>query len=256
MTPLPDPQFPPLFQGHGLDRDLDPDDVALSRVATGAAAAGDLFWSRRRDRLQYALVLEPEVGATEALGMVVVAMVAVGDAIGVLAPPEVAVTYRWPGTICANGAEIGSVRAAIPAGAGDTVPPDWLVLGLTLAIEAAPDGPEPGHRPERTSLQEEGCAGLDRTALVEAICRHLLTEIDAWSRDGLERSVRRWLERCPDHGQPVAFAIGDRMHRGIFTGLDANGSLVLEEGGGAARTVTMAEAMAALQDDKGRHVHA
>ena len=77
----------------------------------------------------------------------------------------------------------------------------------------------------------------------------------ALCRDGLERPVRRWLERCPDHGRPVAFSLGDRRHRGIFTGLDADGSLVLEDDAGAARTVTMAEAMAALQAGKRRHAH-
>ena len=193
------------------------------------------------------------MGATQALGMVIVAMVAVGDAIGTLAPPEVAITYRWPGTICANGAEIGSVVAALPAGAGDTAPPEWLVLGLVITIEPASDGPEPGHRPDRTSLHEEGCIELNRTDLVEALCRHLLTETDTWSRDGLERLVRRWLERCPDHGQPLAVSLGDRMLRGTFVNLDANGALVLEDdAGAAAATVTMADAMAALQGEQGR----
>ncbi len=188
--------------------------------------------------------------------MMIVAMVAVGDAIGALAPPEVAITYRWPGTICANRAEIGSLKAALPAGGGDTTPPDWLLLSLTIAIEPAADGQEPGHRPDLTSLHEEGCAGLDRTSLLEAICRHLLTGIDAWSRDGLQRPVRQWLERCPDHGQAVAFSVGDRMHRGVFVNLDANGGLILRDDRGATeRTVTMAEAMAAVPGDK-RAVHA
>ena len=244
MTLLPDPQFPPLLHGHGVDRGLNSLDVAVSRVRADAASAGDVYWSRRRDRLHYALVLEPEVGATAALGMVVVAMVATGDAIGSLAPPEMSVTYRWPGTIMANGAEVGSIGAVLPAGADDTQPPGWLVLRLTVAIAATADAPEPGHRPDRTSLHDEGCHTVDRTTLAEAVSRHLLLEIDTWSREGLGRTIERWLERCPDRGRPVALPLGDRRFEGVLAGLDEHGGLVLDDGG-TARTVTIAQAIAA-----------
>jgi hypothetical protein len=80
-------------------------------AAHQAAGAGEVFWSQAVDRLDLAVVLEPEVDEACALQVHFVLMVACGDAVGAIGPPELALQYRWPTAILANGAQVGTSTA-------------------------------------------------------------------------------------------------------------------------------------------------
>jgi len=97
------PQFPPLMNGHELKAGQSPARKAVGGAVKGKYSAGDILWVRDEDTLDCAIVLEPEVSREEALSMVFTKMVAIGDAVGAIAPPEVAITYHWPNKVLANG---------------------------------------------------------------------------------------------------------------------------------------------------------
>ena len=52
--------------------------------------------------MEVAIILSPEVPKIKCNQMLYILMVAAGDAIGALAPPEVAVTYAFTGFIFLN----------------------------------------------------------------------------------------------------------------------------------------------------------
>lgn len=226
------PVFPPLLTGRPVAAGADAFSLARQAAAQGLAGAGDAFWSEAVDRLDVAVVLEPEVGLTEAIQAHMALMVAFGDALGALSPPEVAVHYRWPSTILVNGAEVGRARLASPdALAGSAVPP-WLVAGLEIAIKR-PDLAEPGLDPSHTSLWEEGCGNLDRTRLVESVSRHFLAWIDTWQSEGVRPVVEAWLARAVDRGRDISLAHDGRQIEGRFLGLDEHGNLLVQSAAGA-----------------------
>lgn len=239
--------FPPLLTGRPVAAGADAFALARQAAAQGVAGAGDVFWSEAIDRLDFAVVLEPEVGLTEALQAHLALMVAFGDALGALSPPEVAVHYRWPSTILVNGAEVGRARlASAEAPAGSAVPP-WLVAGLEIAIRR-PDLPEPGLDPCHTSLWEEGCGEIDRTRLVESVSRHFLAWIDTWQSEGLRPVVEAWLARAADRGREVSIRHDRRQIEGRFLGMDEHGNLLVQS---AAGTEAVSLASALLADDHG-----
>lgn len=213
------PVLPPLLTGHRLDPGSDPV-AAARRAAEDGAGAGTLYWTDDPARMSCALVLEPEVGRAACAGMPALAMVAFGDAAGALIPPEIAITYRWPGTLVLNGAEVG--RAGLCLGQGGAVP-DWLVVSLQAALRPETSG-DPGFEGARTSLDEEGAAGLAPTDLLVRIARHWVSWLHRWDEAGFAPVREAWWRRR----DPVRSL--DRGIDGTLAALDKHGNAALADG--------------------------
>ncbi|WP_428696639.1 biotin/lipoate--protein ligase family protein [Stappia sp.] len=225
---LPDPVFPPLLAGHPVAAGTVPFEVAVAGAGTGEMGAGDLVWSRSLERIELALVLEPEVGADRVQEMLFLAMVATTDAIGSLIPPEIALTYLWPATLRANGAAVGRARLAQSAELDESGAPAWLVVGLSLQLGPLTGPLEPGEVPHLTSLVDEGAAELDRTQAVESLSRHLLTWIHTWDVDGFAPVLENWLFRADGYRAQIVLETGDGPRSGRFVGLDEEGNLLMK----------------------------
>ena len=90
------PQLPPLLSAEAVETG----DVQAKAVARAAAGeVGLVCYATAGPLLDFAVTLAPEVDAATSAQMQHALIVAVGDAIGALAPPEVVVTYQYPGTI-------------------------------------------------------------------------------------------------------------------------------------------------------------
>lgn len=233
---LPDPTFPPLLTGHAVTAPQRPLEEACRGAAGGEYGAGDLVWARNLDRVQAALVLEPDVAPEQAREMLFVAMVAAGDSIGALAPPEVAITWDWPATLRANGAVIGGIDLVTAPQATEAGEPEWLVVGLDVALRNTSRDVEPGHDPDHTTLYDEGCAEIGRTLLVESWSRHLLSWIDTWRQEGFEPVHQAWMFRASQRNAAMRYQRDGATHEGTFIGLDDHGGLLLK---GEAGTVLL-----------------
>lgn len=226
------PLFPPLLDGREVASGVDPM-TAAARSAVGGADPGVLAYAPPGDRLRFAIALAPEVPLGRAVQMAHTLMVAVGDSIGALAPPEIAVEYRWPTTILVNGAVAGRVRLAA-SGDDPGVVPDWLVVGLDLRLEA--DGSdEPGDRPGETTLYEEGSGPIPVSRLLESMSRHFLTWLHRWGQDGFRPVHDAWRARA-EPGMTVGGA--------AFVGLDEDGRALLKDPAG-----TRADSLAGHLED-------
>lgn len=239
---LPDPTFPPLLTGHDVSGKDRPFVVACMRAAAGEIGAGDVVWSRNTQRLELAIVLEPEVAFERAVEMLPVAMVAAGDSIGALAPPQVGLTFTWPNILRLNGARAGEVHVAV---AGDPAPeavPRWMVVGFELRLVRQPSDPEPGEVPDITWLAEEGGGSLTRTDLIESYCRHFLTWVHDWEEEGFRAVHESWLYRAAERRSRIEAAGPDGTPvAGSFLGLDERGNLLLKDDSGVVRSLYLAD---------------
>lgn len=224
-----EPFFPPLITGHRVAGDAVA--AAVSEASAGRAGAGDFYWCGIEHRLNAAIVLEPEDGDRHVETIHLATMVALGDCIGALAPPEVGIFYRWPDKISANGAEIGT--ASFVSGPRDGASaPAWLVTGVDLRIRAKQTDPEPGRTPDITTLWDEGCGGILLVPLLESFARHLNTWIHTYETDGARAVHDAWLTRAEGRGEPFSLTLGGIEHAGTFLGLDESGDLILKTAGG------------------------
>lgn len=186
MSSPSEPVFPPLIQGCPVNDDAF---AHACNQAVSGCDAGLLPYRLATDDLQAALVLAPEVPLGPAMAMLPLCGVGLQNALGALAPPELAVHLDWYGTIRVNGGNCGRLRAAAACSDPDLVP-DWLVIGFELT--RLPPNDHPGETPDHTSLHAEGCGDLSPALLVEAWARHTLHWLNRWESDGPRALHAEW----------------------------------------------------------------
>ena len=211
--------FPPLMWGEAAT------DEALGHAARRAALgcdAGLIAHIMAADRVEAALVFAPEVPLAQAMTMLPLCGVGLQNALGALAPPEVAVHLDWDGGIRINGASCGQFKPISSTNAPDTVP-DWLVVGWTMPL--IPANEETGTTPDQTALYSEGCADIAPPALIESWARHTLNWITRWEDEGPRALATEW--------RGIAHGIGEPMSRGdlsgTFLGVDEGFGMLLRD---------------------------
>lgn len=230
------PRFPPLFTGREVGAGIDPFAKACAQAALGCDA-GLIVHDVGPRRLAAAIVFAPEVALEDAMAMLPACGVGFQNALGALAPPEVAVHLRWAGSILVNGAECGRLRAAAAAPDPDSVP-DWLVVGLDVPL--VPDDPDaPGAAPDRTSLAEEGCVEVAPPRLLEAWARHTLVWINRWSEEGAGPLHAEWRGLAHGIGERVVVELRRERLEGVFVGVDERFGMLLRDGEGGTRLLPL-----------------
>ena len=101
------PLLPPILTPVVVPKNVDVFSKAIASASN--SEAGTVYYSENPEYLDVAVVLIPEEPKIKCNQMLYVMMVAAGDAIGALAPPEVAVTFSYPGLIFLNRGEAGLV---------------------------------------------------------------------------------------------------------------------------------------------------
>ncbi|WP_380058023.1 DUF4444 domain-containing protein [Falsihalocynthiibacter sp. SS001] len=214
------PQFPPLLSGMELTDARDPMAVAITEAKRGCDA-GLVVYNLGPDTVRAAIVFAPEVPLSAAIAMLPVCGVGFQNALGALAPPEVAVHLQWDGGILLNGARCGALRVAAST-TEQNREPDWLVISLSLSL--IPAQSDTGLTPEETSLYAEGCGDIAASTLLESWTKHTLVWINRWSEEGAAPLHRNW--------EPLLHGIGEmystQSHSGTFIGVDEDFGMLLK----------------------------
>ncbi len=219
---MTEPTFPPLLKGERVDGALDPFTKACAQAALGCDA-GLIFYKITDSHLRAAIVFAPEVPLEEAMAMLPLCGVGYQNALGALAPPEVAVHLDWAGGITVNGAFCGHMQAA----ANTTDPredPEWLVVGLEIPL--TPEDDNPGLTPDRTSLFDEGCVEVEPVRLLESWSRHTLVWINRWTEDGVQPLHDEWRGLARNIGEDIEMD----GKKGTFLGVDERFGMLLRHG--------------------------
>lgn len=217
------PTFPPLMSGHALTGQDDPFEVARQKAVLGCDA-GLVVYNLGSDTMAAALVLAPEVSLAKAMAMLPACGLGFQNALGALAPPEVAVHLEWNGTIRINGARCGRLRTAASHTDADRQP-DWLVVGFDLRLW--PPGGDTGLTPEDTALYAEGCADVEAPELLAAWTRHTLHWISRWEAEGGTKALHgEWRGLVNNMGEDIT----QDNKTGQFLGVDEDFGMLLRAG--------------------------
>jgi BirA family transcriptional regulator, biotin operon repressor / biotin---[acetyl-CoA-carboxylase] ligase len=235
------PVLPPLLRPFAATPDRHPFERCLGLAAEGADA-GTLLWSTGQDACEGAIVLAPEQPREPSLPVVLIAMLGLGDALGAMVPPMVAVTFGWPDRIEVNGGVVGGVRFACAATDTADAVPEWLVIGFGIAVRGRQAGQASADRLQRTTLADEGCGEVMTLDLLEAFGRHFLSWINRWQEEGVEPVQKAWLSRATGLGKRIEVPLGDQVRSGTFEGLTETGAIRLVRDG-VAQTIALDEAM-------------
>lgn len=213
--------------GHMLTTGQSPARKAASGATKNKYSAGDILWIKDKLTLDYAIVLEPDVDRTKALDMVFTQMVALGDAIGAIAPPEVGITYHWPNHILANGAKVGTVSVILSDDDDADGCPNFMIIATEIAVRPRQEDINPGLDQSRTTLWDEGCAELDALQVLDSAARHFMTWIHTWEEDGFQPILVNLDQRMEKNHE---ITIGEKT--GTYLGLDEQANLLLKTDSG------------------------
>ncbi|WP_299629437.1 biotin/lipoate--protein ligase family protein [uncultured Tateyamaria sp.] len=211
--------FPPLMWGEVANDSAF--DHAMMKATLGCDA-GLIAYKLGADAVEAALVFAPEVPLRTAMAMLPLCGVGLQNALGALAPPEVAVHLEWQGGIRVNGARCGAFRAMASDPDPEAVP-DWLVVGFTLPLVPALE--DTGLTPDETALFAEGCADVSPPHLLEAWARHTLNWLSRWEESGPAALHAEW--------RGLAYGIGEEAQNqsltGTFLGIDEEFGMLLRD---------------------------
>ncbi len=240
------PKLPPAYRLVALE-EVDSTNAEAKRLAEAGAEDGTLVWARRQSagygrqgrqwsspegNLFVSLIVRPDCRLAEAAQLSFLTAVALGDAIGTVAPPLAEVTFKWPNDVLLNGRKVAGILLESKADSAQNL--EWLVIGLGVNVSSFPDDT----RLPATSLQYEGCAaGTTAADLLEAVARHLLTWINRWLDEGFAPLRQTWLRHAQGLGEEIEVRLPKETLRGTFSDLDPEGTLVLTLPGGATRRI-------------------
>ncbi len=156
--------------------------------------------------------------------MLYVMMVAAADAIGALAPPEVAVTFSYPGLIFLNRGEAGLVKIEVSPSIEDEAIPDYMVVGIKLRLNNNLQADESNIRPDITSLADEGAGYISRTRAIESLSRHFLAWVSQWEDEGFKPVVDIWSNRREE----TKVITLNKNQDVSWVGLDENGLAIVK----------------------------
>lgn len=227
MTVAPRPlSLPPLFWEEAAPPGMDPLERAQAQAALGCDA-GLVVHRITADHLAAAIVFAPEVPLAQAAAMLVTCGIGFSNALGALAPPEVAVHLEWDGALRVNGARCGRLRMAATT-TDPSVVPDWLIVALDVPLIPG-DADAPGLTPDETSLFEEGCVEVDPSDLLASWTRHTLVWINRWLDEGTAPLAANWRGMVHGTGEATTQTLNGTALSGTFLGVDEDFGMLLRD---------------------------
>ncbi|HIP78799.1 MAG TPA: biotin--[acetyl-CoA-carboxylase] ligase, partial [Kiloniellaceae bacterium] len=135
------PKLPPAYRLVQLE-EIDSTNSEAKRRADEGAEDGTLIWAKRQTagygrqgrgwdsdqgNLFLSLIVRPDCRLEQAAQLSFLTALALGDAVGSVAPPMIEVTYKWPNDVLFNGRKGAGILLESKGGPDGSV--DWLVIG-------------------------------------------------------------------------------------------------------------------------------
>ena len=148
------------------------------------------------------------------------------------------IRVKWPNDVLLANRKLGGILCELRAEAGG---PAYVVIGigLNVRLNAAARRTIAATGVEAADLSEAlAPAPAERAAVVAALVDELIAALGQFQRDGLSPFVQAWRDADALHGVEARVSLGDKQHRGIARGIDADGALVLETPAGVLRFIS------------------
>jgi BirA family biotin operon repressor/biotin-[acetyl-CoA-carboxylase] ligase len=179
-------------------------------------------WDSPAGNLHTSLILRPDVAPARGPEIGFVVALAVGDAVASLVPGA-PVQFKWPNDVLLGGAKLAGILLET-SGIGDGRI-EALIVGMGLNVAQAPAG-----TPYPAAALGEGNPAITLEAALLAYANAFLARYRIWRAEGFAPIRQAWLAGAAGLGGPIAVNGPQGPIRGIFTGLDADGALLLDGG--------------------------
>lgn len=207
-------------------------EVVITETQTaGRGRRGRTWVSPPRKNVYFSVVLRPELPPARAAELTLVASLAVCDA---LRQAGVDAGIKWPNDLLVGGRKIAGILTELAA---EPERVQWVVLGVGINVNAAPEDFPEELRGEATSVLIERGGPAPRALLVAACLTALEDWLDVHEERGFEAIRQAWRERSVTLGREVMVRADGRELVGVAEDLDAQGALLVRTAGGVERVL-------------------
>lgn len=197
--------------------------IVWSREQTGGRGRRGREWVSPVGNVYCSTILRPNKPADQISLLSFVASLAVHDTVCELLPQNNSVSCKWPNDVLVDGQKISGILLETSGISGKN--PDWLVLGVGINVASFP---EKTAYPA-TSLFKLGFSGGVVTVF-ETFIRNLEVRLKQWEVGGFEAIRGEWLDRAIGQGTEITVNLGNKSLSGVFSDLDKEGALILDQG--------------------------
>ncbi len=202
--------------------------VIRANEQTGGRGRRGNTWSSPKGNLYLSIVLHPDIAASQAGQLSFVAATALADAVALLVPGA-DVALKWPNDLLLDGKKAAGILLETETKDSRI---DWVVLGMGVNIAKAPD---------YAAKLNDASDGIDPDTLMDAVLAALHNRYARWLVDGFAQIRADWLARAAGLGGRITVRLPDSELEGVFAGLDDDGTLLLEQDGGAQKRIASGE---------------
>ncbi|MBL7978557.1 MAG: biotin--[acetyl-CoA-carboxylase] ligase [Bacteroidetes Order II. Incertae sedis bacterium] len=198
--------------------------VSTDFQTAGRGRLGRAWDSDLSHNLMFSLVLRPVMKPEDYGQVVLVAAVAVSEALSEILPPDV-VQIKWPNDVLLARKKVCGMIIETISGT------DALILGIGLNVNQSSFS-EALHQ-KATSLAIFSGKIFDREVLLGSILNSLETHLHHLYQQGVSDVRRRYLATLAGLGERITLREGQEViHQGILAGVNERGHLMVMEKGG------------------------
>lgn len=212
-----------------LPYDLQPGQVCLAEFqSAGRGRRGRQWISPYGSNIYLSMYSFLEQGMSQAMGLSVVAAIAVFDTIKTLFNHEV--ELKWPNDIYLNGKKLAGILIDLD---GQPLESCHCVIGLGINL-AMPDESAKLVDQPWSDLSQVIKGGINRNQLVAELIIQLNKRLAEHKKTGLTNMLSCWHQHDLYFNQPIKIVAGTKETLGISRGIDEQGALLMEVDGKVA----------------------
>lgn len=234
--------------------EVDSTNEEAKRLARGGGAEGAVLWAKKQmggrgrmgrewiseeGNLFVSILLKPDRKMAEWPQLSFVTSLAAHDAVLPMLETAPQLTLKWPNDILLKGKKVGGILLEMFT---DDEKNQWLVVGVGINIENYP----PHVMFPATCLKENGIEIVSAKIVLSRFLSCFMERYDRWTDEGFSAMQKEWQKHAYKLGEHVTVNSGNGSVKGIFTGIDAAGHMLLDQNG-----VTLPVIAGDMEDTKG-----
>jgi BirA family biotin operon repressor/biotin-[acetyl-CoA-carboxylase] ligase len=228
--------------------EVDSTNTMACRLALGGAREGEVVVAdaqiKGRGRLNRAwqsphgmnlytsTILRPKIEPAVAPQMTLMAGLAVADLFSLFCPGSVSI--KWPNDVLLKGRKACGILTEMKSAAGSL---EFVILGIGLNINMNREDFDPSLRETATSLKMETGKAWNRLDVISKQFDLLEKWYKIFLKEGFSGLRKDWMRYADILGKRIRVAYKDEFQTGIVTGIDEDGTILMQDESGASHRV-------------------
>lgn len=171
--------------------------------------------------LYISVILRPALAPAFSSPLTIMAGVAIFDVLAGYCPQ---VRLKWPNDVLINNKKVCGILTEIKT-IGNKI--DFVIIGIGININMQIDDLLPSLAPIATSLRVETGKPLDRVDLTVKLLERMGAFYASFLTEGINPLRELWLSAAQLVGRLVEVTFGAEVYRGIVSGMDDSGALMI-----------------------------